>query len=185
MPTNDTRPRIAPPVDLDDEQQAALARTFPGSDGLPLNVFATLAHRPRLLRSLSRLGAYFPLHSGLATRDRELVTLRVAGHHRGPYVEAHHRAVAQDAGVAHDDIEAAVDRTREHAWTERDDALLRFVDELLDEHVVSDATWDALGTHFDDEQRIDLLALVGFYALFSGLTSTLRIDDDSHRSRRS
>ena len=182
MPTS---PRITPPAELDAEQAAALERTVPGADGSPLNVFATLAHRPRLLRHLSRLGGYFPLHSSLATRERELVTLRVAGHHGGAYVEAHHRVVAEEAGVSLADADAAVDRTLTHAWGERDAALLRFTDELLDEHVVSDATWDALGRHFSDDQRLDLLALVGFYSLFAGLTSTLRIEHDAHRSRRS
>jgi hypothetical protein len=48
---------------------------------------------------------------------------------------------------------------------------------------VSDTAWHALDGHLDEEQRMELVVLVGFYALFSGLTRTLRVDDDSWRSR--
>lgn len=175
-------PRLTPPARLDELQREALARTVPGSDGNPLNVFATLAHRPRLLRHLSALGGYFPLHSNLTTRDRELVTLRVAVRCRAAYVEAHHRVIAARDGVPDEEIAAAADPTAAQPWDRRDAALLRFADELVEDHVVSDATWDALDGHLDDEQRMELLVLVGFYALFSGLTTTLRIDEDAFRS---
>lgn len=177
-----TEPRLRPPAELDADQEAALERTVPGADGSPLNIFATLARRPRLLRHLSRLGGYFPRHSALATRDRELVILRTAARVRSTYVEAHHRVMAEDAGVVRDEIDAA-DPSSAYAWGARDEALLRFADELLERHVVSDVAWHALDGALDDVQRMELAVLVGFYSLFGGLANTVGVEEDAFRSR--
>lgn len=53
-------PRIPPPARFDDLQLAELAKTPRLPSGEPLNLFATLAHDPRLLRRVNALGGFFP-----------------------------------------------------------------------------------------------------------------------------
>ena len=56
--------------------------------------------------------------------------------------------------------------------------VLRAVDELDDESRISDATWAALGEHFDDRQRIDLIFTVGTYAMLAMAFNTFGVQLD-------
>lgn len=169
-------PRIAPPEDFDDAQREQLAKTRPLRDGgRPINLWATLARRPQLLRRVNALGGYFPTASVLPLRERELVILRVAGTIGVTYVEAQHRAIA--AGTLTDaEIDAAADPASAWAWGDADAALLAFAGALATARTIGDQEWDALA--LDDDARLELVVLVGFYGLIGGLTNALRIDLD-------
>lgn len=170
-------PRIPPPEDFDDEQRAQLARTRPLREGgRPINLWATLARRPELLRRVNALGGYFPTRSSLGLRERELVILRVAGTIGAAYVLGQHRAIARDA-LSAEEIEAAADPASGHAWDPADAALLAFAHELATTHALADPTWDAVA--LDDDAKLELVVLVGFYGLIGGLTHALRIDVDA------
>jgi 4-carboxymuconolactone decarboxylase len=168
-------PRIPPPDDYDDAQREQLAKTRPLRADGPINLWGTLAHRPQLLRRVNALGGYFPTHSTLPLRERELVILRVAGEIAAEYVAAQHHVIAGDVLTAAE-REAAVSGA-EHPWAEQDAALLAFADELAQTRTLTDATWDALA--LDDDAKLELVVLVGFYGLIGGLTNALRIDVDA------
>jgi alkylhydroperoxidase family enzyme len=170
-------PRIAPPDAFDAAQLEQLAKTRPQPAGRPLNVFATLARRPQLLRRVSALGGYFPRHSVVGLRERELVILRVGARTGAAYVVAQHRAIAAEA-LGAEEIGAALDVAGEHAWSPEDAALLAFADELVATHAVTDATWSALDA-LGDDARLELVVLVGFYAMFGGMTNALGVEVDA------
>jgi 4-carboxymuconolactone decarboxylase len=173
-------PRITPPQTFDDEQLAQLAKTRPHRQGRPLNVFATLARRPELLRRVNALGGYFPTRSALPLRVRELVILRIAHRIESAYVLAQHRAIAAaPEGLRDEEIAAAADASLGHAWSPADAALLAFADELVATRTVGDATWAALDDVLDDDARLELVVLVGFYALFGGMTNALAVEVDA------
>jgi hypothetical protein len=62
------RPRIAPVTDPSPEAAALLARS-PGGDR-PLNIFATLAHAPKMLESVQRMGGFLLSGKGIPPRER-------------------------------------------------------------------------------------------------------------------
>lgn len=163
--------RIAPVAAPDEAQRAALAKTPPGANGAPLNVFATLAHRPELLGRVNALGGYFRRRSTLPARERELVVLRVAARVASAYVATHHAIIGARAGLTTAEIAAARDPAVAYPWAPAERALLALADELLATHAVADATWAALDGHADEGQRLELLVLVGFYALMGGLAN--------------
>lgn len=169
-------PRIAPPPSFDEAQLEQLAKTRPQPGGRPLNVFATLARRPELLRRVSALGGYFPRHALLGLRERELVILRVGAVIGSAYVVAQHRAIAGDA-LSAEEIAAALDPAGDHAWSPGDAALLAFAEELVGEHGVRDATWAAV--EIADDARLELVVLIGFYAMFGTMTNALAVEVDA------
>ncbi len=169
-------PRVCPPAQLNAEQRAQLDKTPPQPSGEPLNVFATLAHRPALLSRVNALGGYFSRAGTIPPRERELAILRTAARVRSGYEEAHHRVTGAELGMTPEEIEAAVDPEATHEWAAPDRALLRFVDEVLEEHTVSDATWTALDGVLDDVQRLELLVLVGFYAMLGGMLNAVGVE---------
>jgi alkylhydroperoxidase family enzyme len=170
-------PRIAPPATFDAAQLEQLAKTRPQPAGRPINVFATLARRPQLLRRVNALGGYFPTHSTLSLRERELVILCVGATIASEYVLAQHRAIAAGA-LTGEEIAAAADPSSEYAWSPDDAALLTFAAELAETRDVADATWSALDD-LDDDARLELVVLVGFYAMFGAMTNALRGDVDA------
>ena len=171
-------PRIPPVGKPDKEQRALLAKTLPGPDGKPLNVFLTLAHRPELMRRINALGGYFMVHGGLGAREREIVILRTAAHARSVYEIGQHRWIAARLGLSPGEIEAALDPGSAHGWSSCDRLLLDFTDELVYRDTITDGTWGALGGFFDDDQRVELLVLVGFYRMLAGALNSLRVDLD-------
>ena len=173
-------PRIPPVEEPDEEQQELLAKTLMGPDGQPLNVFKTLAHRPRLLRRVNALGGYFMAHGAIPVRERELVILRVAARADSEYEIGQHRWIAAKAGLTAAEIDAAVDPAREQPFTDDELALLALADELAATDTISDALWERLGGHWSDDERLELLVLAGFYRLLAGVLNGAGVElDDS------
>jgi 4-carboxymuconolactone decarboxylase len=172
-------PRIPPIEQPDEAQREALAKTLPGRDGLPLNIFKTLAHRPKLLRRVNALAGYFPVHGSIPVREREIVILRTAARAHSAYELAHHRRFAAEAGLLSEEIDAAIDSRSRHEWSPEDRALLRLADELIDEQGVADETWDALADRWGDGGRLELLVLVGLYRMLAGVLNAVRVEGDA------
>jgi len=170
--------RVEPVSDPSDQQLALLAKSLPGPDGKPLNVFATLAHFPELMKRVNAMGGYFFVAGELPVRDRELVILRVAAHTRSEYELGQHRWIAPRAGLDAAEIDAAVDPSAQQSWSARHTACLAFVDELLAVDTVSDAIWKAAHEHFTVQQLVELLALTGYYRMLAGILNGLQVELD-------
>lgn len=171
-------PRISPVSDPDEDVRNRLAKTPLGDDGRPLNLFATLAHRPRLMSRVNALGGSLMFSSSIAARERELVILRTASLGGCGYEIHHHRGLAAAAGLQPAEIEAAIDPSLDHAWSSDDQALLAVVEQIDARADVDDAGWEALEGVFDEPQRIDLLVLIGFYRLLAGALNGARVEVD-------
>ncbi len=174
-------PRVQPLERFDDAQRAELAKAPKRPDGRPLNLFATLAHDPQLLRRVNALGGYFPRHGRLDVRTRELAILRTAARTGCAYEAHHHADPGAQAGLSPAELAAIADPARAHDWAPRDRALLAFVDALLEHHEVDDAGWSAVDGHLDERDRLELLILVGFYTMLGGLLSTVQVELDPLR----
>src|SRR5262249_59507376 len=94
-----------------------------------LNVFATLAHHPKLMKRWMVFGNHVLAKSTLPARDRELLVLRTGWNCRAPYEWGQHVAIARAIGITDAEIERiAVDDFT--AWTDNEVARLHPVEEL-------------------------------------------------------
>jgi 4-carboxymuconolactone decarboxylase len=171
-------PRISPPSAYDATQLAELAKAPHRPDGEPLNAFATLAHRPELMRRVNALGGYFPRSSELPVRTREIAILRVAGTLECAYELHHHGALAAEAGLTGDEVRAAADASIAHPWTASERQILELTDALIAHTPIDDVTWAALEGVLDDGQRLELMILVGFYAMLATVFNTVGVELD-------
>jgi AhpD family alkylhydroperoxidase len=153
-----------------------LAKSPRTPSGQALNLFATLAHEPQLMRRVNALGGYFATRGRLDGRTRELAILRTAGALACEYELSHHRAAGEELGLTAHEVAAVADPGREHDWAPSDHAVLDLVDELLATHTVSDATWSGLDGVLDEGQRLELLVLVGFYAMIAGVVKAVGVE---------
>ncbi len=166
-------PRLAPtgPDDWDAETAALLEATG------HLNIFTTLAHHPKLLRRWLVFGTHVLQKSTLPPRERELAILRTGWRCGSEYEFGQHTLVGRHVGLSDDEIARCCDEELD-GWAPRDAALLRAVDELVAEHVVSDETWAALVADWGVEQVLDLVFAVGQYTLVSMALRTLAVERD-------
>ena len=179
-PGNDFPMRIEP---LGPDEMApdalALAVQVRKNFNLPENatipaVVATMLHhpdfyRPRVEYTRQRLAA-----KALDLRDMEIAILRTARRCNSAFSWGEHVPMAKRAGVTAEEIERLTRASDADGWSDRDRAIVKAVDELHDDAMVSDATWAALAGHFTPAQLIELISLIGIYHENAFLYNSLR-----------
>lgn len=146
--------------------------------GGPPNLFTTIARHRRLYRAWLRFAAALMPGGHLPRTDSELVILRVAHNHACTYEWRHHEHLARRAGLTAPDLERVRQGPEASGWTPRQSALLAAADELHDRRVLGDATWARLEAHLTETERIELLMLVGHYAMLAMLLESLQVEPD-------
>jgi alkylhydroperoxidase family enzyme len=130
-----------------------------------LNALGTLAQHPELTTAFNTFNGHVLFGSTLTTRQRELLVLRVATLRHAEYEWAQHVVLAGDAGIRDDEVDRVVEGPDADGWSPFEAALLRAVDELLADALVSDATWATLAGDLDTEQLMDVVFTVGAYEI--------------------
>jgi alkylhydroperoxidase family enzyme len=173
-------PRIPPlaPAEWPESMRDAIAALRPPEPRHPLparggdrpkglNALGTLARHPELARAFHTFNGHVLFASTLSARQRELVVLRVAARRDATYEWAQHVVLAADAGLAPDEIARIAEGPDTAGWSPLDGAMLRAVDELIDEATVGDTTWAVLASELDEQQLMDLVFTVGAYDLLA------------------
>ena len=185
-------PRIPPlpPEEWGDDVRAGIAALRPPgattelrrSKGGPkgLNVLGTLAQHPELMHAYHTFNGHILYTNSLDPRQRELLVLRVAARRGAEYEWEQHVYIARDLGFTDDEIERIAEGSHAAGWTPLETAMLRAVDELIDDAYVTDGTWSALADEFDRHQLMDLVFTVGAYDLLAMAFKSfgLELDND-------
>jgi 4-carboxymuconolactone decarboxylase len=169
-------PRVEPrpPSDWDDETREVMAGLVTGPDGETLNIFATLAHHPKLLKRWLVFGTHVLGKSTLPDRDRELLILRTAWNCGSDYEWGQHVPIATGAGLTAPEVDRLA-RAETAGWNEADAALVQAADDLHRDARISDATWAALARRHDTMQLLDLVFTVGQYHLVAFALNSLDV----------
>ena len=169
--------RIPPTTAADrDERTEELLAAFRRADGTDLNIFATLAHHPRLLKRWSAFGGTLLFRGQLPARDRELLILRTAWLCKAEYEWGQHVLIGREAGITEDEIERIPGEEISGEWGPRDQALLRAADELHERSAISDQTWEALAAEYDYQQLIEVCMVVGQYHMVAFTLNSLGVE---------
>jgi alkylhydroperoxidase family enzyme len=181
-------PRVEPldPSEWDDDIQALYGpgAKLPGQterrgDGRVLNIHATLARHPKLLKRWTVFGNHVLFKSTLPIREREILILRIGWLCRSEYEWGQHVEIGRRAGLSDEEIERIAEGPDAAGWSASDALLLRATDELHADAFISDETWKALSEHWDTQQLIDLVFAVGQYNLVSMALNTLGVQRDA------
>jgi 4-carboxymuconolactone decarboxylase len=156
-----TRPRINP---------------LPTGEGAPrqLNIFRTLAHNEALSKGFFELGGHLLGGGVLPAREREIVILRTGFRCGSEYEFGQHTRIGRKSGLTEDEIARLAD-SDSSTWSTDDAALVALADELCEENIVSEVTWQALSTRWTDAELLELLVLAGFYRLVSGMLNSVGV----------
>jgi alkylhydroperoxidase family enzyme len=148
-----------------------------GPDETDLNIFATLARHPRLLRRWSAFGGVL-LTGELPARDRELLILRTAWHCRAHYEWAQHVGIGIRAGLTEEEIDRIPAGPATGNWSGLDAALLTAADELHADARLSDATWAELAGAYTEAQLIEVCMVVGQYHMVAFTLNSLGVQPE-------
>jgi alkylhydroperoxidase family enzyme len=173
-----THPRIPPLAEseMDDETRVFVHLAARGRP--PLNIYATLAAHPKLLKRWGVFGTHVLYKNTLPERERELLILRTGWRCRSEYEWGQHVIIGRAAGLTDEEIQRVKEGPGAAGWSPGDAALLRATDELHDDFFISDATWDALAGTWDRQQLIDIIFTVGQYHTVSMALNTLGVQLD-------
>ena len=111
----------------------------------------------------------------LPVRERELLILRTAWLSRGDFIWGRHDVIGKEAGLTAEEIARVTEGPDAAGWSDFDATLLRAADELHTTRFLSDATWDALGERYDDNQRREAVQIVGNYTQLAMFQNTLGV----------
>ena len=168
-------PRVAPlgKEERTPEQQALLASRP------DFNVYKTLAHDVDLYNRWSPLGRFVLDGSSLPPREREIVMLRMGWLCQSEYEWAQHARIAKaQAGLSNQDVHRIAEGPAAAGWSDFERTLLRMVDELRYDTMISDATWNTLRAKYSVQQVIEALYTAAQYQLVSMALNTLGVQLD-------
>jgi 4-carboxymuconolactone decarboxylase len=148
-----------------DAEQLVAAIAPPGRE--PAKTMAILAYQPDLLSPFLGWAAALALNGVLSKRDHELLALRIASNYKSEFEWVEHVEYARDAGLNEEEITAAAEPVAGFAWTDAQLALLHAADDLHKHGTVKDKTWANLASHYDKQSLVEILFVVGQYAMLS------------------
>jgi len=149
-----------------------------------LNVLGMLALHPELTTAFHTFNGHVLFATTLSVRQRELIVLRVAAVRGSDYEWAQHAVLAGDAGIAADEVARIAAGPDAPGWAPLDAALLRAVDELIAEAMITDATWAALAAEMDTKQLMDVIFTVGAYDVLAMALRSFGIELDADLTER-
>lgn len=136
-------------------------------EGSKTNVITMMGNHPPLGKVFNIWGKHFLMANTLNTRQLEIIILRVAWRVKSAYEWHNHVGYAMNAGITLEEIAAIRDFPAGGNWTEEEAAMMRACDDLIDENIISDATWAVLSTTLDKRQMMDLTFTIGHYVMTS------------------
>jgi 4-carboxymuconolactone decarboxylase len=174
-----TEPRIPPlPPDERDPRTEEVLAGLRGGAAEDMNLFATLARHPRLLKRWTAFGGTLLRRGELPHRERELLIMRTAANTGAAYEWGHHVPLARRAGVTDEEMARLTRPVVAGEWAALDEALVHAADELHAGNRITDGTWTRLAGHLTDAQLIEVCMVVGQYHLVAYTLRSLGIQPE-------
>jgi 4-carboxymuconolactone decarboxylase len=176
-------PRITPLPESEwsDELRPVLEACPPGFDVRlgDNNIFPTLARHEGLFRAWLPFGGFLLGRGVLPARERELLILRTGFNCSSDYEWGQHVRIAEQLGIAREEIRRVADGPDGDGWSASDATLLRAADELHGQSKISDATWTALADDYDQRALLEIAMLVGHYHMVAFALNSAGVELDA------
>ena len=174
------RPRIeAIPNDEIGADDWALVNTLRASAGAPptdmMPAFMRLmAKHPAIFHRQMEMGAVL-FKGRIPPRERELAVLRVSWLAGAPFEWGEHVEIGKRCGLSPVEIERVTQGSSAAGWSGHEAAILRGVEELVEDFAISEATWGVLAKSWDEPQLIEFPMMVGQYLTTAFLLNSLKV----------
>ena len=147
----------------------------PGGTGRPVaGVYRTYAQHPKMYAPRQLLSEYIRLQATLEPRVRELLIMRIGWLCGSEYEWGAHAPAGRRAGMTDADVQHVMAGPPPSGGS-FDDTLLRAVDELYADDVVSETTWRELSSRYGPKELLDLLVTTGGYRMVTMSLNTFGV----------
>jgi 4-carboxymuconolactone decarboxylase len=173
--------RIAPLAQEEMTEEALeISKAMRAAFKLPENgtipdVFATMLVHPALFKIQCDIGMLIAATPAVPPRERELAVLRLAWLLGAPYEWGEHVGIGRNFGVTPEEIQRCKIGSAAPGWTEHERAIMKGVEELKDDCMISDETWATLAKTWDDKQMMEFPVLIGQYTSTAYQQNSLRM----------
>jgi 4-carboxymuconolactone decarboxylase len=155
-------------------QRDAAAQLTAGPRGGVKGPFIPLLRSPELLEKIQHVGTYLRFGTALDRRLNEFAVLIVSRHVTNQFEWAVHHPAALKAGLKPEIASALAEGRRPEGMVEEEQVVYDFCTELLATHSVSDSTYRRTVDRFGEQLLVELVAIVGYFALVSWLMNVAR-----------
>lgn len=138
--------------------------------------YAALLNNPQAAGRLATLGGYARFETSMDPRIKALAVLTAAREASGHYVWTVNQRSAKEAGLSDDIIQAIHERRAPVGLEPKDAHVVQFVLELMRQHKVSDATFEALRSQVSDAGVVDVLVVAGYYYTLAHCLQALEVE---------
>ena len=108
-------------------------------------------------------------------RDRELAVLHIGWLSQAPFEWGSHVKISKRNGITSEEIERVTEGSSAKGWNKRDRAIIRAMEELHLDSMISDETWADLQQFYNDKKLIELVILAGQYKTVAYYQNALRL----------
>jgi 4-carboxymuconolactone decarboxylase len=147
--------------------------------GRLINIYRLMLHSPALAGTWFDLNHAVRYGTEIDGQCRELAVIRVAILNKVEYVvRAHGPAYALKEGLTPAQVEALADWKSSNLFTEKQRALLAYVDSMTRDIDVPDAVFTKVGEHFSERQTVEVTMLIGAYNMLTRFLKALKVDPE-------
>jgi 4-carboxymuconolactone decarboxylase len=140
---------------------------FKGADKNP--VLRTFAHHPKLAGLFSALNVHLLSTNTLPVKLRQIAIMRTAWITGAVYMWSSHLNTSISCGLS-DDMYAPIQNGPDDPYfTPFERVVMLATEELVQNHKISDANWQALSAEWNNQQMLDFMFTVGTYAMVAGV----------------
>lgn len=150
-------------------------KPYEASRGYVPNSNLVMARRPKLLAAFRALNRAIFDDDNAVSKELLYMVGHVASRAAGcMYCAAHTANNAHISGIAEDRLAALWEYETSELFTEAERAALRFAQNAASvPNMVTDADMDALKAHFDEDQIVEMLAVISWYGFLNRWNDTL------------
>jgi alkylhydroperoxidase family enzyme len=172
---------VLPPEDRTERQQELLDELSmvvvdgvrkPREDRLALEI---LIRHAELYKAHMEVARQYLSDCEMDIRDRELAILRIAWLSQAPFEWGSHVKIAKRNGITAEQIEWLIEGSSASGWSQQERAIVRAVEELHFDSMITDDTWTDLQNVYNDKKLIELVILAGQYKTVAYYQNSLRL----------
>ncbi|MBI3043086.1 MAG: carboxymuconolactone decarboxylase family protein [Betaproteobacteria bacterium] len=157
----------------------AVSRIRGARGGRLINVYRLLLNSPSIASAWVDFNSAVRLGSHIEPAVQEIAIIRIAILTRTEYVfRAHVPGYAKDAGLSDAQIDGLFDWPASAAFSDRERAVLGYVDAVTRDIEVPDAVFDALRGYFGEGEIVELTVLASAYNMQCRVLRALKIDPE-------
>jgi alkylhydroperoxidase family enzyme len=161
------------------ELSGLIAKIRGARGGRLLNIYRMMLHSPAVASGWFELNQAVRFNTEVDGQSRELAVMRVAMLNGVDYiVEAHGSTYALKEGLTTGQVDALTEWSASGLFSHRQRALLAYVDAMTRQIHVPDEIFEAVRTHYNERQVVELTMLIGAYNMLTRVLKALEIDPE-------